>query len=79
MMPGAHLFGLSSVLEAGWSQQLQLRQVAALSVMCCGEAFHRLGVQGGRRSDSDWCFISTKCGSNVSGWFWNQSSHSLLP
>jgi hypothetical protein len=46
---GTHLFGLSNVSQAGLEPVVAavagLEPSSFLSVMCCGEAFHRLGVQ----------------------------------
>jgi hypothetical protein len=49
-MHGTHLFGLSNVSQAGLEQwqwlQWQEQLSSFFSVTCCGDAFHRLGVQG---------------------------------
>jgi hypothetical protein len=66
-MHGAHLFGLLNVSQGGLELEVVIQwwwqPSSFLSVTCCGEAFHKLGIQGG------WCFISTMCGSSAQGGF----------
>jgi hypothetical protein len=78
-MRGTHLFGLPNVLEAGLEPRAAAEVVvAALKFSQCNVlwgSFPQARGLGCRRFDSGWCFISSKCGSNISGRLWSYGAH----
>jgi hypothetical protein len=76
MTHGTHMFGLLSVSQAGLEPAVSAAvAVAVLKFshcnMLCG-SFPQARGSGDQWFHSSWCFISAKCGSSVSGRFWNQ-------
>jgi hypothetical protein len=80
-MCGAHLFGLSNVSQAGLEPAVATKVAVAVlkfsqcNVLWGGFLWARHSVC--QRFDSGWCFVSVKCGSNVSGRFWSHRTHAV--
>jgi hypothetical protein len=84
MTHGANLFGLPNVLQAGLEPEMAavvvVAVVAAHKFSQCNMAwrsFPWVRGSGCQIFDSPLWFISPKCGSSVSAWFWSQRAHTV--